>query len=148
MASCKPELTAVQAEVCDEVAGLHRFISAWFRGEVPATDDNFDLGFARRLAPSMINIQPAGKVLTHADLVDSVRSGYATNPGFTIEIQQVKVLGVEGGLAFATYFELQRGAKNTVPSDNARISTVLLQRDESPRPFRWLHIHETATVFP
>ena len=50
----------------------------------------------------------------------------------------------EGDLAVATYVEHQRGAKNTVPADNDRISTVVFRLGgEGQRPV-WLHIHETA----
>ena len=80
-------------------------------------------------------------------LLDGLRQGHGANPDFEIEIYNVQICGTspEMGLVLATYTEMQRGARNTTPADNARISTVLLQRDAETGRFTWLHIHETAT---
>ena len=43
----------------------------------------------------------------------------------------------------ATYVEHQDGARNTTPSSNTRISTVLFRVDQTDGPLTWLHIHET-----
>ncbi len=130
-----------------EIEAVHRFISAWFRGEIPADGNRFETMLAARCAPELVNIQPSGQALTRDDLLASIRKGHGTNPAFQIDIRNVQVRApiAEGAIVLATYTELQTGALNTNPPDNARISTVLLRREPEADRFAWLHIHETAT---
>ncbi len=135
---------APDGDVRAEIEALHRFIAAWFRGEGGESKQRFQAKLADRLAPGLINVQPAGRILSRNTLLSSIERGYGASPDFAIEIRDVQVRLADGdsGVALATYIEFQRGARNTAP-DNTRISTVLLER----RPdggFTWLHIHETA----
>ena len=135
----------IRALVTAEVVALHDFISAWFRGDIPNTDAVFMRGFANRTAPDLVNIQPSGAVLTRADLLEPIRAAYGANPDFRIAISDVAIrfVDAEQGLVLATYVEHQTGARNTTPSDNDRVSTVLFRREDGDR-LVWLHIHETA----
>ena len=128
--------------VCNEIRQVHAFIAAWFRGDVDQDDATFDTQLAKRSDPRMINIQPSGQVLTRSDLLDGLRGGYGANPHFGIEILNCELRLQAAGQALVTYVEQQRGAKNTVPADNRRVSSVLF--DMSGATPRWLHIHETA----
>jgi hypothetical protein len=138
--------TALEQAVRHEIETVHRFIADWFRGETAAGSDDFENLLAARLAPQLINIQPAGHVLTREELLTGIRKSHGANPAFGIEIRDVQVRArfAEPGLVLATYTEMQTGALNTSPSDNTRISTVLLQRKRDENSFTWLHIHETA----
>ena len=139
---------SLAAAVRREIEDVHRFIAAWFRGEIAARGDEFDRTLAARLAPQLVNIQPAGQVLTRDELLTAIREGHGANPDFQIAIRDV-VLHPElanAELVLATYTELQSGARNTDPPDNARISTVLLRVNPATDGFTWLHIHETATT--
>lgn len=150
MADTSPDLARLEPEVACEIEAVHDFISAWFRGDTPAEDDDFETGLAARLAPQLINVQPAGQILTRDELLTAIRKGHGINPAFGIEIRDVRIHGCfeDGNLVLASYTELQTGALNTNPSDNGRISTVLLQRKPGTDGFTWLHIHETATDTP
>lgn len=133
--------------VRQEIEDVHRFIAAWFRGEIAANNDEFDRILATRLAPQMVNIQPSGQVLTRDGLLAAIREGHGANPAFRIAIRDVRICFpmTKGEFVLATYRELQTGARNTDPPDNARFSTALLRAVPSTGGFAWLHIHETAT---
>ncbi|MGI9476225.1 MAG: DUF4440 domain-containing protein [Hyphomicrobiaceae bacterium] len=127
-----------------EIEEMHAFIAGWFQGSVAQDAALFEAQFARRLDPALVNIQPSGQVLTRADLLDGIRAGYGGNSKFSIEIDDVALRWADDGLALVTYVEFQRGARNTVPSDNRRISTVLFRDAPGAAQPVWLHIHETG----
>lgn len=147
MTDTSSEEARLEQAVRHEIETIHRFIAAWFRGEIAANGDDFETLLAAQLAPQLVNIQPAGHVLSRDDLLTGLRKGHGTNPAFRIDIRDVRVRGyfAECNLVLATYTELQTGALNTNPPDNARISTVLLRRAPEANRFTWLHIHETAS---
>ena len=134
-------LTAVR----EEIEALHAFISAWFRGEEPDTNEAYAAGLADRLAPGFVNIQPAGRVHERDGLLASLRDGHGTNPEFRISISKTRLhhLDEASGLVLATYVETQSGARHSHPPTNARLSTVLMRRTGTGA-LEWLHVHETA----
>lgn len=136
--------------VREEIEAVHRFISAWFRGEEMNTDEAFADGLADRLAPGFVNIQPAGRVLEQDGLLASIRDGHGTNPDFRIAISETCLRYVDdaAGLVLANYVETQSGARYSHPPTNARISTVLMRRTPETGALQWLHIHETAVPEP
>lgn len=127
-------------DVRREIVAVHDFIAAWFRGE--ADEEAFNASLAWRLAPALVNIQPAGRTLTRDELVAGIRNGYGANPAFRIEIGDVRIIAHARDIVTAMYVERQFGARNTTPANHSRISTVLLER--VAERIRWLHIHETA----
>ena len=129
-------------DVASEIAALHLFFEGWLNGSLPESEEVFAEGLERRLAPGFVNIQPAGLLLSRADLIGQIRRGYGASPDFRIRVGEVAVRhGLqEASLIQATYQEYQRGARNSA-ADNVRISSVLLQRQGAD--FLWLHIHET-----
>ncbi|MGI9422296.1 MAG: hypothetical protein ACR2PA_03820 [Hyphomicrobiaceae bacterium] len=132
--------------VTREIEALHDFIAAWFRGELENSEQVFNEGFRDRLHDQIVNIQPGGQTLTSADLLQPIKAAHGVNPDFQISISDVAVRFVDHGrsLILATYVEHQSGARNTTPSRNDRVSTVLFQwPDDAQRPL-WMHIHETA----
>ena len=143
-----PPDDTVLDDVRTEIEAVHRFIAGWFRGDEPAGAEPFKAGLAARLVPGFINIQPAGRLLTREMLLPAIERGHGTNPRFEIEIRDValRFVHAEGGLVLATYTELQYGAIHSTPADNARVSTVLLERSQAG--LLWHHIHETACPMP
>ena len=133
------------ASVREEIEAVHRFISAWFRGTEPNTDEAFEAGLAGRLAPGFVNIQPAGRVLERDALLDPIRNAHGANPDFRIEIADVRIRYADPGgkLVQATYLEIQSGARKSTPPTNTRISSALMRRTESGA-LEWMHLHETA----
>jgi len=130
----------------NEIERVHRFIATWFRGAVAGSSDEFERQLGASMADDLINIQPSGRALTKHQLLDGIRGAHGANPAFDITISDCAVQGVfdEGRLILATYRESQTGAKNTIPADNDRVTTVLFElRPDSDRPL-WLHLHETA----
>ena len=123
-----------------EIERLHAFIEGWFRGTMPL--DTYAQGFANRLHAGFENIQPSGKVLTRAELLDPIREAHGANPAFRIEIRDVRLLGAwpEVNLIHASYVEVQSGARNSADRNDRR-STVMF---EAPLGrLIWRHIQET-----
>ncbi len=85
-------------------------------------------------------------MLSGQDLLDAIWEGHGKNPDFDIEIRQPRIHHVLEGqdVVLATYIEIQHGAKNSKPSTNARLSTVLFLRENRDARLLWLHVHETA----
>ncbi len=126
----------------EEIKRLHDFIAGWFRGDEPA--ESFDAAFTDMLSPEFENIQPAGRVLSLSELIDPIRDAHGSNPDFQIEIRDPRLLGTypKARLIHATYIEAQSGARNSVPPENLRRSTVLFS--VQGRHLIWRHLHETA----
>ncbi len=139
---------ALRAALQVEVETVHAFLSAWFRGEMPESEEAYAREWADRLAPGLINIQPSGRILTREQLVEGVRAGYGSNPDFRIEIRETELRGFdsEGGMALFTYAEFQTGARQTVPADNVRVSSALFSLGDGVNRPLWVHIHETARI--
>ena len=132
----------MQDRLRHEIEDVHGFIAAWFRGDVARDDALFETGLAGRLAAEFVNIQPSGRLLSRADLVEGVRAGFGQSPEFQITISDVVLRFAADKLALVTYVEHQSGARNSAPQ-NSRISSVWFHVVADGRPV-WLHIHETG----
>ena len=120
------------------IEGLHEFFCEWFGGRVPKSV--FESEFLPRFSTHLVFIPPAGRYLGLADLGESIRSGYGSNPEFRVQIREVKVLRQLGRHVLVTYEEWQRNALASTPPNNGRIASVLF---ESGTRLKWVHIHET-----
>ena len=133
--------------VTAEVEAFHAYLSAWFRGEIERDDTAFDRALSSRWPAGMVNIQPSGTAFPGEIILEKIRAEYGSNPGFTIAIHDVEIVGVNRDdrreIVVATYVERQRGARQSAP-ENARRSSVWLERDAPGSDWRWLHLHETA----
>ncbi len=125
-------------QVQDEIESLHQFFCAWFRGGL--AENAFEEGFLSRFSSNLVFIPPAGRFLQLNDLGTLIRSGYASNPEFRIQIRGVTVHRVFDGFILATYEEWQRNARASQPANNGRIATVLFS---AGKQLKWTHIHET-----
>ncbi|MEM7212740.1 MAG: DUF4440 domain-containing protein [Pseudomonadota bacterium] len=121
-----------------EIERLHAFISGWFRGEY--APDAFQSGFVDALHPEFVNIQPSGKPLTRAELLDPIRAAHGANPDFRITIEEPRVVAEYPGALIATYVEFQQGATNSAP-ENRRRSTALFETGDR---LVWRHLQETG----
>lgn len=129
-------------DVRTELEALHAFFVRWFGGDVPATDDVFAEGLVDRLDPTFVIVQPAGQLMSKADIERGIRAGYGKSPGFRIAIRNVVVQRELADILVVTYEEWQRNAQASEPPDNGRAATVLFRR-EADGTLRWLHVHET-----
>ncbi|MEE9433663.1 MAG: hypothetical protein V3V15_05445 [Sphingorhabdus sp.] len=141
MASTDGQLLSL---IREEIEALHAFIAGWFRGAVAHDRALFDAQLASRFSPSLINIQPAGKMLSCSALTEAIFDGYGSNPDFDITICDVGIIDVSADQSRITalYEERQSGARNTVPAGNRRLSSVIFARQDGGG-LLWLHIHET-----
>ncbi len=130
--------TSIHDQVRIEIEELHTFFCDWFAGNLPKTD--FDSKFTTPLAPDLVFIPPAGKLLGLAELSTAICKGYASNPKFRVQIRRVTIQREFDGYVLATYEEWQRNALASTPADNSRIATVVFKIGD---PLKWVHIHET-----
>ena len=131
-------------DVRAEIEARHDFFTAWFNGTLPATAEVFAHGLADHFHPDFEIVLPSGTVHDRDGILTPVRKAWGTNPGFRAAVRDVRVLGEwsTAGLVLAAYVEDQSGARNTIPPDNLRHSTVLFER--KGKRLLWRHLHETA----
>ncbi len=141
------QLQDLEARLYAEVEAVHAFIADWFTGGSAKDQRTFDESLTHRFSPDMQNIQPNGRVRTKEELLQTIFDGHGANRAFTIAIRDFRLLSVSSNcdVAIATYVEDQRNAKNTVPPDNLRRSTVVFRIADDAKKITWQHIHETAT---
>ncbi len=125
---------------------MHDFLAAWFRGEEKADEKHFKTNLIDRFADDLRIIYPSGSVLAREDLVKPIFAAHGSNPRFRVAIREFKIVALshDNELAIASYIEDQFNALNSVPSDNARLSTVVFRILGHDGKITWLHIHETA----
>ena len=124
--------------VTKEIVELHDFFTEWFNGT--ANRDQLEPLFLSRMHKDLMFISPEGQVMTVDMLKSGFDQGYGSNPEFRIAIRDVDVRCERGDLVLATYTEWQRGAARSASSNNARVTTVLMELGE---PLTWLHVQET-----
>lgn len=131
-------------DVRAEIEARHDFFTAWFNGTLPATAEVFANGLADHFHPDFEIVLPSGTVHDHDGILTPVRKAWGTNPGFRATVHDVRVLGEwpKVGLVMAAYVEDQSSARNTIPPDNLRHSTVLFER--AGGHLIWRQLHETA----
>ncbi|MEM0922728.1 MAG: hypothetical protein AAGI13_06755 [Pseudomonadota bacterium] len=122
-----------------EIVRMHEFLSSWFRGEIDQA--RFAADFTDRLDPVFENIQPAGTVLSKAELETAIYAGHGTNPDFQISIETPRLLGTWPGLILAGYVEYQTGARASA-AENRRRSTVLFADHDGG--LIWRYLQETG----
>ena len=132
------------AEVRAEIETLHDFFTGWFNGTRPASGEVFAHGLGDHLHEEFEIVLPSGTVCDCDGLLTPVREAWGTNPEFRAVVRDVRVLGEwpRAGLVLAAYVEDQTAARNTIPPDNLRHSTVLFERKAGR--LVWRHLHETA----
>ncbi len=127
------------ARVKNEVEDLHQFFVDWFAGSL--SEDVFEDQFVKRFSKDFIIIPPAGGLLDLSQISNAIRSGYASNTDFRIQIRNVQIQREMGGYLVVTYEEWQKNALATTPANNGRIATAIFEYNET---LRWCHIHETS----
>lgn len=131
-------MTPILEDVHDEIVELHNFFTSWFNGT--ADESHLDHRFLSRLHQDFIFIPPSGKILTAADMAAGFSQGFGSNKDLKIKIRDVSIRYQVNDYILATYSEWQYGTQRSETSENARLSTVLMQKGT---PFKWLHLHET-----
>ena len=129
---------ATLGQITEEIERLHRFFCDWLGGKLPK--DALKEDFLASLSPDLVFIPPTGNPVAYDDLASAIGGAYGANPDFRIEIRKVTVRRQFDDYVLATYEEWQRNAKDSVPPDNGRTTTVLFKTSPS---LQWLHIHET-----
>jgi hypothetical protein len=122
-----------------EITDLHQFFQDWFTGSIPQTETNF-ARVTSALAPGFVLISPDGSLAEYATVIDWLRNGYATRPGFRLWVEKIVLRHTSSELALATYEEWQQRDDRIT----ARLSSALFcHRPDAPNGVEWLHVHET-----
>jgi hypothetical protein len=125
--------------VAREIEELHQFFQDWFTGAIPQTETHFARVTAA-LTPGFILISPNGSLAEYATVIEWLRNGYGTRPGFRLWTDQIAVRQANADLMLVTYREWQQRDQAT----NARLSSALFQTwADAPNGVQWLHVHET-----
>lgn len=131
--------TALARACRQEIASLHRFFTAWLRGELPDTDGAW-ARVEEVLAPAFVLVTPEGRRWERAMLLEDLRRAHGARPDLTIHVRRFTGRTVAAGTVLATYEEWQ----HEKAADRGRISTALFAEDRgAPGGVRWLHVHET-----
>ena len=82
----------LEAQLRDEVAAVHDFIAAWFRGDVARTKEGFR-GWVGCTARWRLDQYPAvgPRVDLVRDLLNGIEAGHGGNPAFEISISDFKL---------------------------------------------------------
>jgi hypothetical protein len=131
-------MTTQLEDVRKEIVEIHTVFVTWFNGTTDPT--SLDAQIFARMDPSMTFIPPEGVSLSIPELREGFKQAFGTNKGFRIQIRDVEIRQVLDQHIVITYTEWQRGAANSLQSQNARTSSAVLTKDQ---PFRWLHLQET-----
>ncbi|WP_299948871.1 hypothetical protein [uncultured Ruegeria sp.] len=121
-----------------EITDIHEFFADWFNGNIAR--DQLESRLLSRFDDCVTYISPEGHVVGSGALRTMFENSYGANTGFKIQIHDVAIRQQVGTIVLATYTEWQIGVSNSDPSNNARITSALI--DMGP-PVKWLHIHET-----
>ncbi|MGK0172002.1 MAG: hypothetical protein ACI9W2_003736 [Gammaproteobacteria bacterium] len=125
-------------EVRREIVDLHVFFADWFNGV--AHRDQWQPRFTSRLSPNLMFMPPEGFVLGSKEISNSFAQAYGTNSSFKIQIHDVIIRHDMENHVLATYTEWQTGAKISALENNARFTTVLMEKGA---PIKWLHVQQT-----
>lgn len=132
------------SEICeDEVRELHAFFQAWFRGELPQTNNRLKR-LEDALGADFQLVAPDGSVRSRAAVIDGVDDRHGAQRDadmpFRIEVESVAACFERDDICLLTYEEHQRTASEW----RGRRSSALFERAEgAPSRVRWRHLHET-----
>lgn len=131
-------------ETCGrEVRELHGFFEAWYRGELPRTNEEL-ARLESALGADFHRVDPDGAVDDRGGVIDAVDADHgayreAAVP-FRVEIEAVEPRFVRDDVCLLTYEEHQR----TDGEWRGRRSSALFERaDDAPGDVAWRHLHET-----
>jgi len=122
----------------EEIRGLHSFFRAWYRGEVPNSDDVF-ARVSDYLAPEFALITSSGFVANREQVLGMLRSEHAARPDLGMSVENLQLKLVSGEIVVATYEE------HGTTSDGKRatlITAVLRKNLVLGNGLEWVHIHE------
>lgn len=132
------------AETCEtEVQDLHEFFEAWFRGELPRTNDRL-ARLEAALEADFQQVAPDGTVRDRAAVIDAVAGRHGSRRGdtdpFRIEVEEVDARVELDDVCLLTYEEHQR----TDGEWRGRRSSALFEHaPDAPGGVVWRHLHET-----
>ncbi len=124
--------------ITKEIVDLHDFFTAWFNGS--AKYDALETDFLSYLHEDILFIPPEGHALTAPMIRAGFEKGYATNINFKTEIRDIQIRHHYDKMALVTFTEWQTGAVQSAQSNNARITTALIEAGDT---IKWRHIQET-----
>lgn len=130
--------SVLENEIRQEIEELHAFFVGWYNGNLPGS--SFDDEFVARLGADFTIIMPSGIELNYETLSSAMRQSFGKNPGFRIEIRNVRLIHATESTAIARYEEWQRKEQEGAESGSGRVSTVVFSREDR---LKWLHVHET-----
>jgi hypothetical protein len=121
-----------------EIRGLHSFFEAWYRGDLPNTQEAFSR-VTDVIAPEFALITAGGFEVARAQLLEMLRAEHGARPDLQMEVKRARLRLETGDAIVATYEEHGTTAGNT----RATLITAVFRRCAgTPNELEWIHIHE------
>jgi hypothetical protein len=127
-----------------EVIELHAFLEAWFRGELPKSEEAFQR-LSRAWPPAFRLVSPEHQTLEAPALLRQTYEEHAAYPSLRIEVRDASSTLVDDGSVAIVVYEERHIDGGSV---DARFCSALLADDESNTLAVWLHVHESRIVHP
>ena len=127
-----------------EITELHQFFESWYRGNIENTERTFS-GLADVLAAEFAFVTPDGHVVERQQLLDLMRSEYATKPEIKIWIANCRLRFSDQNVFIAIYEE------HGIDKNRKRVSliTAVLQKNQQQvNGLEWVHISEVHIPSP
>jgi len=127
------------ALVKKEIMNLHQSFQDWYTGKL--SRKQLDSVIGDHLDQDFYIVFPDATKQSKTELVDMMRTDYANDTSFCIEIKDIKIQELSATLYLANYQEWQYwGNDNTQPKLQL-MSSALIQHHASG--YTWIAIHET-----
>lgn len=123
-----------------EIRELHSFFEAWYRGEVPNSDDAF-ARISDYLATEFTLITSSGFVGDREQVLGMLRSEHAARPDLEMSVENPQLKLATDAIVLATYEE----HGTTAAGKRATLITAVLRRNSKlDNGLEWVHIHEVG----
>jgi hypothetical protein len=127
-----------------EITELHQFFESWYRGELENTEPSFSR-LADVLAAEFALVTPDGHVVERQQLLDLMRTEYATKPEIKIWIENCRLRFSDQNVFIVIYEE------HGIDKNRKRVSliTAVLQKNQQQvNGLEWVHISEVHLPSP
>ena len=121
-----------------EITELHQFFESWYRGKIENSEQSFSR-MADVLAAEFALVTPDGHVVEREQLLDLMRTEYATKPEIRIWVENCRLRFSDQNVFIAIYEE--HGINNNRERVSL-ITAVLRENQQQLNGLEWVHLSE------
>ena len=125
-----------------EITELHQFFESWYRGNIENSERSFSR-LADVLAAEFALITPDGHVVERKQLLDLMRTEYATKPEIKIWVENCQLRFSDQNVFVVIYEEhgIDKDRKQ-----ESLITAVFRKNQKQVNGLEWVHIHEVHSM--